>query len=186
MGRLILPRRAEPASLEFIPRITSVPAPPPDVERLPDQGTFRTLANGDVEERGTMFNPMTVRNESYVEVWRRMALRSPHGKGGHPGSLLVERFDAGDGVRAFVGYIGQFALGIARIESGDGSGFIAWREEFDFDEGAWRRVVSVGEEEALKRYVPLIGSFLPDGPLPGGDCTMVVDGHEWAVLYSSE
>lgn len=185
-----LARLAEPPSLEFIPRITSLPAPPSDIEQLPDQGTFRTLANGDVEEVGTMFNPRTVRNESYVEVWRRMGLRSCHGgEGVHPGSLLVERSDPGDGVHAFVGYIGQFALGIARIASGDRTGFIAWRDEFDFDEGAWRRVVSIGEEAALERYVPPIGSFLPDGPhgrLPSGNRNIIVDGREWAVLFSSE
>lgn len=184
-GRLIL--FPETPSLEFIPLINSVPPPPPDIEKLPDQGSFRTLSNEDVEERGTMFNPKTIRNENYIEIWRRMALRSPYaGQSAHPPSLLVGRSPSdADRVQAYVGYIGQFALGIACIERSGGEGrFIAWREEYD-SKGKWRRVFSIGSDGELARYVPSVSSFAP-GSLHDRDSKIVAEGPEWIVLHSSD
>jgi hypothetical protein len=173
-------------SLEFIPLINSIPPPPPHIEKLPDQGSFRTLPDGDVEERGKMYNPKTVRNEEYIEVWRRMGLRST---GSGTASLLVQRVSSGvePGVQAYVGYIEQFALGIARIEGPeeDGGRFIAWREEFDFEAGEWRRVFGIGSEEELVRYVPSVSEFMIDGTSGPKDGKIAIRGQDWVVLHSS-
>lgn len=137
-----------------------------------------------------MYNPKTVRNEEYIEVWRRMGLRSTSGgTASDTPSLLVERVPSGTkpGVRAYVGYIGQFALGIARIEETeeDGGRFIARREEYDFEAGEWRRVFSVGSEEELARYVPSVSGFLLATSSRVENGKIVVGGQDWVVLHTS-
>ncbi|GHJ89827.1 hypothetical protein NliqN6_6229 [Naganishia liquefaciens] len=186
-------------SLEFIPRINSVPPPPSHIPKLADQASFETLPNGDVQEFGSMFNPDRMRNESYIEVWRRMGLRSLHddddggGGGGHVPALRVEQqsFSSSQdatAVHAFIGHIGQFALGIARIEAPERDRFIAWREAYDFESRGWRRVVSVGQDEELVRYVPSIARFLSraDASRQGTGLSLDGEGEEWTVLYASE
>jgi hypothetical protein len=137
-----------------------------------------------------MYNPKTVRNEEYIEVWRRMGLRSTvSGTASDTASLLVQRVSSGGepGVQAYVGFIGQFALGIARIggPEEDGGRFVAWREEYDFEAGEWRRVFGIGFEEELVRYVPSVSGFVLDGSSRIKDGKIVVGGQDWVVLHSS-
>ncbi|KAI5452583.1 hypothetical protein NCC49_000744 [Naganishia albida] len=182
-----LPSTKDSPALEFRPVISSVPAPPPGIEPLPDQGTFGTLPNGDVEERGKMFNPSERENQDYIEVWRRLALDGTWNEGGDPPCLLLEcpPGDAEPEVHAFVGRIGPYALGIARIASPNdpsATRFIAWREMYDAEESVWRRVCSVGLEEEATQYLPSMGVFTCGSHV---GLKQVVGEREWAVLYSS-
>jgi hypothetical protein len=162
-----------------------VPAPPPEIEPLPDQGTFRTLPNGDVEERGKMFDPSAGENQDYIEVWRRLALDPRNDGIAGPPCLLLEcpPGEREPNIHAFVGHIGPHALGIARIASpgkASGARFLAWRETYDPDRGGWRRVCTVGDEEEVAKYLPSVSVFVGERGKP------VSAGREWVVLYSSD
>lgn len=183
----LIPSAIDSPALEFRPVISSVPAPPPGIEPLPDLGTFGTLPNGDVEERGKMFNPSEGENQDYIEVWRRLALDGGRNESRDPPCLLLECLpgDAEPEVHAFVGRIGPYALGIARIASPNdpsATRFIAWREMYDAEESVWRRVCSVGLEEEATQYLPSMGVFTCGSHV---GLKQVVGGREWAVLYSS-
>lgn len=97
---------------------------------LPDQGSFTTLPNGDVAERGIMYNPKTNLIEEYVEVWRRIPIKSLVTKT----VTLLERVEE-DGSKAFIGRYGDHALGVGVSVMGK---FQAWRAEWDSGRGDWR------------------------------------------------
>ncbi|WVR07311.1 hypothetical protein IAU60_004352 [Kwoniella sp. DSM 27419] len=116
--------------------------PPTD---MPDQGTFETLADGDVAEHGTMFNPKTGDYEPYVETWRRLtqASSAPY--------LVLQRCQDGpeqDG-QAFLGRVGNDALGLAKLAGGE---YLAWRDKLV--EGKWKRVYEFGQEQLVRRWLP--------------------------------
>lgn len=176
-------------SLTFLPTISSVPAPPPNIEILPDQGTFRTKPNGDVEEYGTMFNPDTGCNQDYIEVWRRLSLQSPLSVGKHSTDnttcLLLERTPCMEWprVQSFLGHIGQYGLGISRIQDTADSEprFFAWREVFDFENVVWKRVFSVGSQAEVDLYLPSLNSVHGADGLPKEGETTTIQNMEWVV-----
>ncbi|WRT66088.1 uncharacterized protein IL334_003041 [Kwoniella shivajii] len=115
---------------------------------LPDQGSFATLPNGDVTEIGTMFNPKTNDYEPYVETWRRLQLptSAPY--------LVLQRDESeqvdGPKVQAFLGRVGEHALGLAKTSDGS---FLAWRDRVE--DGQWKRVYQFGSNtEMLKEWLP--------------------------------
>ncbi|KAJ9092662.1 hypothetical protein QFC21_006726 [Naganishia friedmannii] len=175
-------------ALTFIPTISSVPAPPPGVEVLPDQGTFKTMPNGDVEEYGTMFNWATGRNQEYIEVWRRLSLRSPLAAGEHATDttfLLLKRKQSSTWprVQSFVGHIGQYGLGISRIQDTSESDprFLGWREVFDFEQAGWERVYTVGSREEVDLYLPSLNSFSKPDHLRREGETVSVQNEDWIL-----
>ena len=108
-----------------------------------------TCPNGDVEEMGRMYNPDTGREEDYVEVWRRY----PQPKGAE--YCVLEREDG----KAFLGRVGERALGIAWTRQDDG--VMVWRDEW-VDE-AWKRLYEDGAtgEEEMERVLPRLPEVLP-------------------------
>ncbi|KAJ9118129.1 hypothetical protein QFC22_004031 [Naganishia vaughanmartiniae] len=176
-------------SLTFVPTISSVAPPPLDVKVLPDQGTFKTMPNGDVEEYGTMFNPDTGRNQGYIEVWRRLSLQSPSSTNKYSKddttSLLLEQTPSSHWPRAqsFLGHIGQYGLGISRVKDTVDSDprFLAWREVFDFEKAVWERTHTVGDREEVDLYLPSLNSVPQREDLPRGGETVSVANGDWIL-----
>lgn len=133
-----------------------------------------------------MYNPSAAENQDYIEVWRRLPLHITRDDddAGDPPCLLLEcrPCTASPDVHAFVGRMGPYAAGIARIASPGypaGTRFVAWRETFDLSQRAWRRVHTVGNAEEVNKYIPSVSVFANGGK-------QVVGGREWVVLYSSD
>lgn len=76
----------------------------------PDEGSFSTLPNGDVLERGEMRRPETGEITHYEELWRRLPLTRD--KDAPVRVVMLESADGGD--KAFLGRVGDFEVGIAR------------------------------------------------------------------------
>ena len=135
---------------------------------LPDQGSFTTLPNGDVSERGVMYNPKTNLIEDYVEIWRRIPIKSLFTKT----VTLLERADIDNG-KAYIGQYGDHALGVGVSVMGR---FQAWRAEWDSGRGEWRVVYDFG------------GAVDALGILPGdqvqwqaGQIVILESGTRWLV-----
>lgn len=149
------------------------------------------MPNGDVEEYGTMFNPDTGRNQEYIEVWRRLSLRSPLSVAGHStgdaASLLLERTPSLPWPKAqsFLGHIGQHGLGISRIQDTADSDprFLAWREVFDFERPAWERIYTVGSREEVNLYLPSLNDVPKPDVLPGKGETISLQNEDWIVKF---
>ena len=131
----------------------------------PDEGTFITLSNGDVEERGKILNPASGEVEDYVEVWRRFLQK----QGAE--YCVLERDDGG----AFLGRIGVMALGIAR---GDGDGLLIWRDELVGEE--WKRIFESGSsEEEMETKLPSLRDALPESSREGD--LVQLGGRRWTI-----
>ncbi|GAA6027471.1 hypothetical protein JCM8097_007879 [Rhodosporidiobolus ruineniae] len=102
---------------------------PPPADSSPDEGSFETLPNGDVLEKGEMLNPDSGRVEPYEEVWRRLPLTWD---GSEAKITILERDDE-DG-RAFLGRVGDWEVGMVDGKSGFG---VVWRER---RRGEWEDV----------------------------------------------
>lgn len=76
---------------------------------LPDEGSFSTLPNGDVLERGEMRRPETGEVTPYEELWRRLPLTRD--KDEPVRVVMLESTDARD--KAFLGRVGDHEIGIA-------------------------------------------------------------------------
>ncbi|WVW83614.1 hypothetical protein I302_105635 [Kwoniella bestiolae CBS 10118] len=117
--------------------------PPTD---MPDQGKFETLPNGDVIEIGIMHNPKTNLYEDYVETWRRMKLPSS--------SPYVVLESQEEGVQAYLGRVGEHALGLAKSKDEE---YCAWRDRLE--SGEWKRICEFGS--AVEKLLPRLPSDLP-------------------------
>jgi hypothetical protein len=111
-----------------------------------------------------MYNPAAGKNLPYLETWRRLPLPTP------TRSFLLR--SARENVLAFVGYVGDHALGVARFTHDGAERFLAYRETLDAL-GVWRRVYTIGRGDEVDRLLPSI-NVLPER----------TDG-EWVVLHSS-
>lgn len=76
----------------------------------PDEGSFSTLPNGDVLERGEMRRPETGDITPYEERWRRLPLTRD--EDAPVPAVMLESTDAGD--KAFLGRVGDFEVAIAQ------------------------------------------------------------------------
>jgi hypothetical protein len=140
---LDLADEAERPVLRWTPIISSRPQTESDEV---DEGTFMTLENGDVEESGRMMHFETGRVEDYVEVWRRYPQETS------AGSYVLERDDG----LAFLGQIGERALGIARL----GEGVAAWRDRMV--DGEWKRFYAFGAgKEEIEKILPRLPGTIP-------------------------
>lgn len=167
--------------INFIPLVTSRPPQPAHIPILPDEGSFTTLPNGDVKEVGVMFNPDTVSNEPYEEVWRRLEVNE--GSGGEKCVFLLESADGGP--RAFFGRIGQYAMWISHDPSGKfpqppqrhrvpGITAMSWVKA---ESGIWEKTFSSGEKEEGE------GQFEELEGLRQGD-QIIWGNRRWQVIVS--
>lgn len=130
---------------------------------MADEGTFESLPNGDVNETGTMYNPKTDKYEPYIETWRRYKET--------PGAeyCVLERIGEG---QAFLGRVGDRALGLAKAES---EVYSAWRDELQ--ESKWiRRFQISGQGIATLPQLPV---HLPEEWSEGSQVQL--GGHSWIV-----
>ncbi|KAK4333915.1 hypothetical protein RTBOTA2_002634 [Rhodotorula toruloides] len=142
-------------------------SPPPD-DSPPDEGSFKTLPNGDVLERGEMVNPETGKIAAYEEVWRRLPLSQDDGP---PRIVILECVgDEADG-KAFVGRVGDYKLGM--VDGAGGFGVVR-RERGD---GVWRAVCATG----AGRLLPTLDGV--QEYVEGH--TVQLAGRAWRVLESS-
>ncbi|WWC61543.1 uncharacterized protein I303_104127 [Kwoniella dejecticola CBS 10117] len=111
---------------------------------MPDQGVFETLLNGNVTETGTMFNPKTNLYEPYVETWRRKQLPA-----GQPYFVIQSKQED---VQAYIGRVGNYALGLAKDPDGR---YYACRDELVEGESKWKRIYEFGQ----------VGRYLPELPV---------------------
>ncbi|BGP07774.1 hypothetical protein NBRC10512_007088 [Rhodotorula toruloides] len=141
-------------------------SPPPDTP--PDEGSFETLTNGDVLERGEMENPETGKVAQYEEVWRRLPLSQDDGP---PRIVIFESVgDEADG-KAFVGRVGDYELGM--VDGAEGFGVVRRERK----EGIWQVVCANG----AGRLLPTL-----DGAqeYAEGD-TVQLAGRAWRVIEST-
>ncbi|EGU11844.1 Proteophosphoglycan 5 [Rhodotorula toruloides ATCC 204091] len=128
---------------------------PGEDDSPPDEGSFKTLPNGDVLERGEMVNPETGKIAAYEEVWRRLPLSQDDGP---PRIVILECVgDEADG-KAFVGRVGDYKLGM--VDGAGGFGVVR-RERGD---GVWRAVCATAMLESdapLEQPDPLAMSDEP-------------------------
>lgn len=127
-------------------------------------GSFKTLPNADVEERGTMYNPETQQNEEYVEIWRRHFTAV-----GAAFFVLESKTDTGE---FYLGRVGTRALGLGVTKAGE---YVAWRA--DLVEGNWDVVFKQDQSGALP-MMPSDPSWLK-GTVMGDKITL--RDREWVV-----
>ncbi|BGO91348.1 hypothetical protein NBRC10512v2_003617 [Rhodotorula toruloides] len=143
-------------------------APRPGEDTPPDEGSFETLTNGDVLERGEMENPETGKVAQYEEVWRRLPLSQDDGP---PRIVIFESVgDEADG-KAFVGRVGDYELGM--VDGAEGFGVVRRERK----EGIWQVVCANG----AGRLLPTL-----DGAqeYAEGD-TVQLAGRAWRVIEST-
>ncbi|GAA5860019.1 hypothetical protein JCM1840_001843 [Sporobolomyces johnsonii] len=140
-------------------------------EDQPDEGTFTPLPNGDVLETGSMLNPDTGLVQDYEEIWRRLPLQAGR-ETGEVGVIILELESRSTRVRAFLGRVGDYEIGMEDAERGFGVVQRVRRE------GEWQTVCC---NEA--------GSGLPAVPLkvPAWEqgSTVELGGRMWQVLEHS-
>ncbi|GAA5825648.1 hypothetical protein JCM11251_000322 [Rhodosporidiobolus azoricus] len=146
---------------------SSLPAQPENSP--PDEGSFETLSNGDVLERGEMLNPKTNKVQPYEEVWRRLPLVPEEDE--ETVWVLVMEVEDEHG-RAFVGQVGDYQLA---LNDGPGGFGIAWREKRD---GQWEVV----HQNKAGKDLPSI-AHVPQCVEEGHYVTL--EGRRWRVVEAS-
>ncbi|OCF57152.1 hypothetical protein L486_04607 [Kwoniella mangroviensis CBS 10435] len=136
--------------------------PPTD---MPDQGKFETLPNGDVIEIGIMHNPKTNLYEDYVETWRRMKLPAA-------APYIVLASEDG-GIQAYLGRVGEHALGLAKSEDGE---YYARRDKME--DGKWKRIYQFGKN--IDSLLPDLPISIPEGWSKDDDVTLEGES-KWVV-----
>ncbi|GAA5885549.1 hypothetical protein JCM6882_007463 [Rhodosporidiobolus microsporus] len=144
--------------------------PPPAEDSPPDEGSFETLPNGDVLERGEMLNSATGQVQPYEEVWRRLPLVNRSEEGERVRVLILEAADQAG--KAFIGQVGDRELGMSDGAAGFG---IVWREK---RAGGWEVIRRNKAGEALPSLEGVSQS------LRQGD-TVDLGGRTWRVVESS-
>lgn len=143
-------------------------ASPPGNDSPPDEGSFETISNGDVLERGEMENPETGRPAAYEEVWRRLPLLRD---GGPSRTLILESTEDNTVGKAFIGRVGNYELGM--VDGKDGFGVVRRERQG----GIWRMVCANGAGRLLP--TPHEGEEYLEGAV------VQLAGRPWRVLEST-
>ncbi|KWU46253.1 hypothetical protein RHOSPDRAFT_32251 [Rhodotorula sp. JG-1b] len=135
----------------------------------PDEGSFSTLPNDDVLERGEMRRPETGEITPYEERWRRLPLTRD--QDAPVRVVMLESTDGGD--KAFLGRVGDFEVAIAR--RGDQVEAIVRR----LDGTAWETIMATVDGAGLQN-LDSIDLTATDG---GGGVELA--GRRWKVIEQS-
>ncbi|GAA5981869.1 hypothetical protein JCM10908_004644 [Rhodotorula pacifica] len=137
----------------------------------PDEGSFSTLPNGDVLERGEMRRPETGIVTPYEELWRRLPLTC--GDGSAPARvLMLESVEPDPNEKTFCGRVGDWEVGIAR----HGAGVRAQVQRFDG--GGWTTLSQTAGAGLPLPHLDFEVAAQPDEEI-------TIGGRRWKVIEQS-